>query len=136
MKFKTLFTVLLTAVSLTATTSAKEWKIAGADLGGKKGGSVSVEPKLTLIGSKAGENLSIRLTDGKQKFGSATISFKKGDVIYKRPRLKLNIPMDKVEAVTAASPLMVTAFKNGNVSYELHLVHSGGDMPDIVIKQK
>lgn len=137
MKFHTLLTI--TIIIQASLASAAEWKITGKQTSAKESASVVIaqDPKLMLKTSVNDDHLVISFSDGKQKFGSSVISFQKGDITYKRPRLKLAIPLKKAKAVTAQKPLVVTAFKHKTTEFEIHLVHgSGSNLPDVVIIKK
>jgi len=141
---KTLPLMLLILAVCAPAAMGQEWIYPGAKTkgAGKKSKSSSAikikasKPALMFQTAASGANLTIDISDGKQKFGKAPIMVKSGENTYLRPRLLVSVPMEKAKAVKAGAPLSVISFSHLNSDYELKLVHNANSaVPDTVVTQ-
>ena len=132
---KRLITISLLAFVIAATSvaHAEEW----VSPGDKPGALITAKPKLTFKVSAKGEQFTVNLSDGKQKFGSFVFQIKNGENVYLRPRLLINIPLTEAKAVKSGSPLKLASFTHTGDAYELSLVdNSDSDLPNTVLTKK
>jgi len=135
---------LIVALLLSAPFVANdEWVYSGTDTKAPKGkkakvaAPIKIKTKLQFASSVSKANLVIKLSDGKQKFGKASILIQNGENIYMRPRLEILIPLAEAKKVAAGEPLLVMPFSHTGDDYEITLVHNPkSEIPDTVVKQK
>jgi len=96
----------------------------------------SLPTGLNVVTSMKEGIVVIELNDGKLKYGVHNILIKKGDVTLTRPRLKLEVSLEKAKAITSKNPFKVIDFTHDGTPYKIELIKSNSSLPDVVIDKR
>lgn len=128
----------ITASVSTNVPSGEEWILESSGFKAKEGARVEItaDPKFAMSATLNDTHLILDFSDGKRKFGVSAIEIQSGENVFLLPRLKLSVPIEDVKNVKSGTPLLVSSFSVRGDSFKARLVHSGGDIPNVVITKQ
>lgn len=98
-------------------------------------GKGKIQTGLNIVTSVKGDKINIELNDGKLKYGVHNIIIKKGDVTLTRPRLTLQVPLEKIKEITDDKPYHVVNFFHDGFPYNISITSEDKENAQIIIKR-